>query len=100
MIIIILNILFLLIMVAISVGLYLLNDKIDNVYDMQVKFNNVERARTELAERNSQERLEQIKKLENELEFRDEAIAISNENYTKLYEGIEKLAKTIKDKIK
>lgn len=100
MITIVLKILFLLIMAVVSAGLYLLNDKIGNVYEMQLKFNNMERDYANKVEKINREYTEEITKLKNELEVKDEFITNLNSNYTKLYEGTEKLAKTIKDKIK
>lgn len=100
MITIVLKILFLLIMAVVSAGLYLLNDKIGNVYEMQLKFNNMERDYANKVEKINREYTEEITKLKNELEVKDEFITNLNSNYTKLYEGTEKLAKTIEDKIK
>ena len=100
MITIVLKILFLLIMAVVSAGLYLLNDKIGNVYEMQLKFNNMERDYANKVEKINREYTEEITKLKNELEVKDEFITNLNGNYTKLYEGTEKLAKTIEDKIK
>lgn len=87
-------------MAVVSAGLYLLNDKIGNVYEMQLKFNNMERDYANKVEKINREYTEEITKLKNELEVKDEFITNLNSNYTKLYEGTEKLAKTIKDKIK